>query len=208
MKILIITAHPSSKGFTHKIANRYKKGAESEGAEVEIFDLYDCDVCQTFLRFEDLKEIDNEDESRKIIHDKMSWADEIIFVHPLWWGGPPAILKNFVDQNITSGFAFKYKKRKYLPKWLNLLPEGLMKGKWARLYITCDSPKWVYALIGMPFVATWFFFVFIFCGFKMKSHKVFDRMRFSSDEKQARRLDKVERTGGKSARKWKRKFAS
>jgi putative NADPH-quinone reductase len=202
MKILIITAHPSSKGFTHKIANRYKKGAESAGAEVKIMDLYKCETCHDFLKFEEVSEMMKDDKFREANQETMDWADEIVFVHPLWWGGPPAILKNFIDQNITPGFAYKYKKRRFIPSWLNLLPEGLMSDKQARVFITCDAPKWLYFIIGMPFVVNWVFFVFVFCGFKVRLGKVFDRMRFSDEAKQERRLAKVENMGRKSAKRF------
>ena len=42
--VLIITAHPSSKGFTHKIAESFKTGAEASGKTVEILDLYKTDL--------------------------------------------------------------------------------------------------------------------------------------------------------------------
>ena len=51
MKTLIITAHPSSLGFTHKIAEAYKTGAQSIGCEVEILDLYKESVKQSNLFF-------------------------------------------------------------------------------------------------------------------------------------------------------------
>ncbi len=39
MNKLIITAHPSSHGFTHRIAGRYIKGSEKAGDDVELIDL-------------------------------------------------------------------------------------------------------------------------------------------------------------------------
>ena len=41
-------------------------------------------------------------------HVKIKEADEIVFCFPVWWGDAPAILKNWLDYNFTSGFAFKY----------------------------------------------------------------------------------------------------
>ncbi len=57
MKTLIITAHPSSKGFTHAIAQALKEERESKGAHVEIIDLYRTDLKQDFLRFEEAREM-------------------------------------------------------------------------------------------------------------------------------------------------------
>jgi putative NADPH-quinone reductase len=44
----------------------------------------------------------------KTVHEKITGCDEMAFFFPVWWGGVPAILKNFFDSNLTSGFAFKY----------------------------------------------------------------------------------------------------
>jgi len=47
---------------------------------------------------------------RKIIQKKIKNSQEIILIFPIWWGGMPAIMKNFFDTNLTSGFSFKYVK--------------------------------------------------------------------------------------------------
>jgi len=51
-----------------------------------------------------------EDKVKDKLQKKMSKADEYIFIFPVWWGGMPAILKNFFDTNLSSGFAFEYEK--------------------------------------------------------------------------------------------------
>jgi putative NADPH-quinone reductase len=106
-KALVITAHPSTKGFTHRIAEAYARGVRQAGGEVEILDLYTTDLKQDFLRFELVREI-APDPVRTTIQAKITAADELVFIHPLWWLGPPAIMKNFLDQNISARFAFQY----------------------------------------------------------------------------------------------------
>ncbi len=46
MHTLIITAHPSSKGFTHIIAASFAKGLESNTNTFEILDLYQTEFQQ------------------------------------------------------------------------------------------------------------------------------------------------------------------
>lgn len=113
MKKFIITAHPSSQGFTHKIAERLTKLSAERGDEVEILDLYKTELKQDFLSFEDMKEM-GQDDITKQIQAKISWADELVFVFPIWWGDAPAILKNFIDCNFGAGFAFKYENGKVI----------------------------------------------------------------------------------------------
>ena len=37
---------------------------------------------------------------------KIRWADTLVFQFPLWWFGPPAILKGWFDRVLVQGFAF------------------------------------------------------------------------------------------------------
>lgn len=41
--------------------------------------------------------------------EKAAWADAIVFHFPLWWMGPPAILKGWFDRVLTQGFGFGIK---------------------------------------------------------------------------------------------------
>ncbi|MDI6410550.1 NAD(P)H-dependent oxidoreductase [Streptomyces albus] len=38
--------------------------------------------------------------------EKLAWADTVVFHFPLWWFGPPAILKGWFDRVLVQGFAF------------------------------------------------------------------------------------------------------
>ncbi|TDC25548.1 flavodoxin family protein [Streptomyces sp. 8K308] len=42
-------------------------------------------------------------------HEKIAWADTLVFHFPLWWFGPPAILKGWLDRVLVQGFAFGVK---------------------------------------------------------------------------------------------------
>lgn len=166
MKTLIVTSHPSSAGFTHAIAGVIKEEREKKGAEVEIFDLYKTDLKQDFLRFENIREL-AADPVRTAIQAKITEANEIIFIHPVWWISMPAIMKNFLDQNLTSHFAYQYIDGKR---------HGLLKGKTTRVYVTCDMSIWLYALLGFPFVPTWVVGVLIYCGLEVKNFSIFRMM--------------------------------
>jgi NAD(P)H dehydrogenase (quinone) len=40
--------------------------------------------------------------------EHISWAEHLIFVFPVWWGGMPAIMKGYVDRVFAEGFAYRY----------------------------------------------------------------------------------------------------
>ncbi len=183
-KTLIVTAHPSSKGLTHRIAEAYKKGKESKGDSVEILDLYKTGLKQDYLAYEERADMGNPNPTRDIMHAKLLEADNLVIVHPLWWIGMPAILKNWVDVNISARFAFHYE---------NGRPVGHMKGKTASVFITCDGAFWLYCLIGLPFMTIWRFGILGLCGYKVQNIKVLYKKFKSTEKQQEAFLRKVER---------------
>jgi putative NADPH-quinone reductase len=41
-------------------------------------------------------------EQTQKIQSKISIADELVFIFPVWCGAAPAAMKNFIDANFTS----------------------------------------------------------------------------------------------------------
>ena len=194
MKTLIITAHPSSKGFTHKIAGAYKESAELAGGEVEIIDLYKELNKQGFLTFEDIKE-PSSDPLRDEYQRKIIEANNIVFVHPLWWCGTPAILKNFLDCNFTARFAYRY---------VNGRPVGLLKGRSASVYITCDGSMWLYRALGVPFKTIWSTITLRMCGFKVENFSVLDKKFKRTEMEMNKFLEAVKKDANKTVKNFKK----
>jgi NAD(P)H dehydrogenase (quinone) len=120
------------------MANTYKQNVEAKGSEVEILDLYRESQQQGFFTYDDDNALTT-DASMKYYQDKMTWADEIVFVFPYWWGSFPAILKNFFDWNLSKDFAFHY---------VNSRPVGLLTGKSVKIFTTTGAPKFIYTITG------------------------------------------------------------
>ncbi len=182
MRSLIITAHPSSKGFSHRIADAYKKGREENGHEVEVLDLYKPENYQDYLRYEERSDMAKPDAKREAMQAKIAAADDLVFIHPMWWVSMPAVMKNFLDVNFAAHFAFKY---------VNGRPVGLLKGKTGSVFITCDSPWYIYMLIAMPFESIWRLAIIRFCGLKGKAFKVFYSRLFTTPKRDQAFLDMV-----------------
>lgn len=163
MKKLIITANPSSQGFSHKIVEKYEKLSTEKWDTVEILDLYSTDLKQDFLRYEDKKEM-GRDETTKKIQEKITWADELIFIFPIWWGDAPAIVKNFIDCNFWAGFAFRYDS--------NGRTIWLLKWKTARIIATSGGPSFFYKII-LHIQLLWNLNRIGFCWIKQKSFTIF-----------------------------------
>lgn len=180
MNTLIITAHPSQTSFTRSIAKTYKENGELEGRQVEILDLYTTDLKQDFLRFDKLSDI-GKDKITQTMQEKINWAEELVFVFPVWWADAPAIMKNFFDCNFSAGFAFQYIDGK---------PIGLLKGKTARIFATSGAPGFVYSLFPVNYHILWGAMRLKFCGIKTTSIKVFGKMQARSKEESKAILSK------------------
>lgn len=172
MKKLIISANPNSTSFTHAITEKLKELSINKGDSVEIIDLYKTDLKQDFLSFEDS---DNMwiDEITKKIQEKILWADELVFVFPIWWWDCPAIMKNFYDSNFTAWFAFKYENWKSV--WL-------LKWKTARIIATSWAPSFFYKII-LHIQFFWNMNRIWFCWLKQKSFTVFWDIENSKTDK-------------------------
>ncbi len=168
MNVLIVTAHPSKKGFTHTIAAQYAHEKEARGHDVFIMDLYKKKYTQPFLTYEHSQKENKISATQRTIQERIIWADEVVFVFPIWWFGPPAILKNFLDQNFTSGFAYKYNK--------SGVRRELLEGRTARVFTTADGPYWVYTAFRIGAYFRWKYGVLGFCGIELLSFDTFAEM--------------------------------
>lgn len=188
--ILIITAHPSSKGHTHIIANTYKDASEAKGYKVEILDLYREENFLPYLKFEDIKSYEKHPNVLRF-QEMITNSNEVVFIHPLWWGGTPAIMKNFLDQVITAGFAFS---------WAGGKLNKLLGGRSSKVFITCGGSMLLYRLfIFPPFWAIWKFFTIEYCGMKLVDFLVCDKMaiRDGFEERWNKFLEKVRTSSNK-----------
>lgn len=171
MKTLIISAHPSSAGHTHQIVNTYTKAREALGHEVQHYDLYTTEHQLPFLKFESPSEWPAHP-SITHFQDRVIWADEIVFVHPVWWHGMPAIMKNWIDTIFQSKFAFKYVDGK---------PVGLLKGRSAKVFATSGGPTLLFTIFFSPFRLVWEKMINGFCGLDNKCLLVIGDMAGPND---------------------------
>lgn len=177
---LIITAHPSTAGFTHCIAKTYADGVKESGGTAEIIDLYQSKLTPPVLKFEDKKMWPNSPELKKM-QEKISAANELVLVFPVWWGDCPGVMKNWFDVTFCAGFGFKYGPRG---------PIGLLRGKTAKIIATSDGPGWLYGNPLSPLRINWTRLRMPFCGIKASLH-VLGEMRKKSDIQRKKILKKT-----------------
>lgn len=109
MNILIIYAHPNPRSFNRAILDTVEATLAKRGDTVRIHDLYQMHS-RAVLEAEDLIRNWRGDlpaDTRRE-QDAVRWADGLVFIYPIWWFGPPAILKGWIDRIFTHKFAFDF----------------------------------------------------------------------------------------------------
>lgn len=163
--VLIVVAHPKKESLTMAMASHYEALSQKAGNSIEMIDLYRCEYQQPFFTYEDANGVQETKEMR-YFQEKISKADEIVFFFPYWWGSMPAILKNFIDWNLSRGFAFEY---------VNSRPKGLLQGKKVKIFTTTGAPKFIYTITGANRRLKNMFKeqIIEFCGMKLESCNIY-----------------------------------
>lgn len=189
-KILIINGHPDKESFNHGLSESYKKGAKKSGAEIKEINIRELHFNPN-LEFGYRKRTELEPDLLEA-QDKLTWANHIVWVYPVWWGALPAITKGFIDRVFLPGFAFK--KREGSVWW-----DKYFTGKTARLICTMDQPTWYYKWInGSPSHKAMKKLTLNFIGVKSVQITSIGPLRLSTDKFREKWLTKVEQLGQKN----------
>ncbi|WP_343555482.1 NAD(P)H-dependent oxidoreductase [Sphingobacterium sp.] len=190
-KILIINGHPNRESFNFGVANAYQEGAIASGAEVRTIHIIDLKFNPN-LQFGYRKRTELEPDLLLAWED-IKWADHLVWVHPVWWGGLPAFMKGFIDRLFLPGFAFQYREN-------SLLWDKLLKRKSARIITTLDQPSWYYTLVyGKPSVNQLKKSTLLFCGISPVKVTYIGIIKTSDPFKRDKWLQKVKQLGHKQA---------
>jgi multimeric flavodoxin WrbA len=98
-KVLGVIGSPRKNGNTHVLVSRILEGVQREGISTEIIFLGDlsieeCDGCHVCWKTE--KCIKKDDMSN--FYSKIIESDVIVFGTPVYWYGPTALMKAFIDR--------------------------------------------------------------------------------------------------------------
>jgi len=186
-KIVIINGHPNKKSLNFGFAEAYKKGALKSNSEVREIIISDLDFNPN-LAFGFQKRTALEPDLLEA-WEKIKWADHLVWIHPVWWGGLPAIMKGFIDRLFLPGFAFQYREN-------SMFWDKLLKGKTAHIITTIDQPNWYYWFVyGKPSVNQLKKSTLNFCGIKRVKISYFGIVKNSKDSLRKKWVTKVERLG-------------
>lgn len=187
--ILIINGHPNRESFNFGIMNAYREGAEKAGAKVQQIIIADLQFDPN-LKYGYQKRTDLEPDLLEA-WGKILWADHLVWVHPVWWGGFPAIMKGFIDRLFLPGLAFKYRENSV---WW----DKLLAGKTAHIITTMDQPGWYYRMFfGRPSINQLKKSILEFCGVKPVKVSIIGIIKTSDETQRRKWMDKVRILGMK-----------
>ncbi|WP_028239061.1 NAD(P)H-dependent oxidoreductase [Stutzerimonas azotifigens] len=185
-RVLVILGTPKQDSLCHALAEAYVQGARARGHAVRLLRLaelaFDPVLHDGYERSQAL-EPDLLDAQRQI-----HWAEHLALVYPVWWGGPPALLKGFLDRVLLPGFAFRYRD--------SLRWDKLLGGRSADLLVTMDTPPWYFHLVyGAPAHRQMVRTVLGFCGIRTRRLATFGSVRTASEADRQGWLKKAQRLG-------------
>jgi putative NADPH-quinone reductase len=108
MRLLAVLAHPYEGSLDAALLGAVREGAEAGGHALRVIDLY-AEGFDPALSADELRTYNDPEEVPEDLRphvEALAWAEGIVFVHPTWWGGLPAMSKGWLDRAWRPGHAF------------------------------------------------------------------------------------------------------
>lgn len=140
MRALVVYAHPDEDSFVARLRRTAVAGLQRGGHEVDVADL----VAERFDPLPDPAAIRDQapDPIVASYGARLAAAQALIFVHPTWWGGQPALVKGWMDRVLCESVAYTIEGGRVRPALRHI----------EHLAVVCThgSPRWINLLQGEP----------------------------------------------------------
>ncbi len=137
-RIVVVNGHPdpAAEHLCAALAEAYARGASAAGHEVVRLDVGALD----FPLIRSLKDYQTAVTPPDIVRaqDVVKHAEHLVFVFPIWFGAPPAVLKGFFEQLLRTGYSLSSPQAAM---------SSLLTGKSARLMVTMGMPGSVFRFL-------------------------------------------------------------
>ncbi|MEG0326961.1 MAG: NAD(P)H-dependent oxidoreductase [Erysipelothrix sp.] len=148
MKTLIVYTHPWDGSFNHHVFEETKRLITEKGNEVDVIDLHSDGFKPDFTP-EDLRVFgkgEYADAQAEDYVNRLKEADEVIFIHPIWWYGAPAMLKGFFDKVFLKGQTYVQDENHNI--------KGILGIKKSAVFTTGNINKEFFSALGDPIERT------------------------------------------------------
>ncbi len=113
MRVLVVFCHPVPESFGAAVRDAAVAGLTDAGHEVRLIDLY-AEGFDPVMRADERRGYHDETVNRAPVADhlaRLAWCEGLVFVTPIWWYGPPAMLKGWLDRVWVPGATFLMPKK-------------------------------------------------------------------------------------------------
>jgi len=173
----VVLCHPNRTGFNQAVAAAAAEALKATH-EVDFINLYE-DGFDPVLPAPELPRKFSFDETVQRYNALVKAASVYVFAHPDWWGGPPALLKGFIDRVFRPGVAYEFEGFEFLSKQ----KVALLEGRKALVFTTTDyqAPEGE-----DPSAVIWKKNVFEYCGIgDARVHTFYDTYRSTYEARHA-----------------------
>ena len=186
MKTLLLLGHPKPNSLNHAIAEKSALVLKALGHEVTAHDLYQ-------ERFDPVlpwnEENLPEEKLPVFVQNHLRTfkeAEGVIFIHPNWWGGPPAILRGWIDRVVRTNSCYNFTKDGVV---------SYVNNKIVQVFSTSNTPRDVEMNVyGDPIENFWKTVVFGLIGYKSFERRNFESVVLSTPDERQGWLEEVETT--------------
>jgi NAD(P)H dehydrogenase (quinone) len=165
VRVLVVLAHPNRDSFNAALCREFCQGLHDAGHEPDVANLY-ADDFDPRLGARELDRMGSVEPEPAVeaYQKRVLAAQGLAFLFPVWWFGPPAILKGFVDRVFQENFAFRFTA--------GGLVEGLLLHRKALVLNTTGTGAFPYRAFGFdkPLQKTFCEWTLKFCGVKEVKH--------------------------------------
>lgn len=143
MNVVIVFNHPYEGSYCNAILKSVRAGLESTANTVDLIHL-DNEGFNPVMTAADLKAFKNRapvDPKVMEYRQRLSAADHLIFIFPIWWELMPALTKGFIDKVIFPGVAYDY-----TPGGYGMIPL-FKKIRSITVITTMNTPGFLYRLV-------------------------------------------------------------
>ena len=187
MKASVILAHPYPKSFNHAIYKTVCSRLDELKLTVFKHDLYK-EKFSPILTVDELGSDKSNDPLVNKYAEELIESDYLFFIHPNWWGQPPAILKGYIDRVIRPPYSYDFPTADF-----GGLPIGKLKGKYGIVFNTSNTEKdREENHFNDPLENIWKLCIFEFCGIEKYYRRMFRIISESDLDQRKRWLQEVE----------------
>ena len=188
MKASVLLAHPYPKSFNHGIFRTVCATLEKKGISVFSHDLYE-EHFNPVLTVEELGSDRSEDNLVNRYAEELRSSEILVFIHPNWWGQPPAVLKGYIDRVIRPPYAYDFPPGDSGGG----IPVGKLEGKYGVVFNTSNTAQdREENYFKDPLETLWKNCVFRFCGLQKFYRRTFSIVAESNLQQRRQWLREVE----------------